>query len=83
MQLPQLIAARGSEFLLFALTPPRVTVTSERAQEIAEVTRARLAELALDGLILYDIDDESDRNPQERPFRSCRRSIRPASGSSI
>ena len=22
----------------------------------------------LDGLVLYDIDDESDRNPEERPF---------------
>jgi hypothetical protein len=29
---------------------------------------ARLGPLDLDGLILYDIDDESDRNPQERPF---------------
>jgi hypothetical protein len=24
--------------------------------------------LAIDGLVLYDIDDESDRNPDERPF---------------
>jgi hypothetical protein len=62
------IAARGSEFLLFALTPPRDTVSPERAQEIADKTRGRLAPLGLDGLVLYDIDDESDRNPQERPF---------------
>lgn len=62
------IAARGSEFLLFALTPPRLTVSPERAQEIADVTRKRLASLPLDGLVLYDIDDESDRNPGERPF---------------
>ncbi len=32
------------------------------------MTRKRLAPLDLDGLVLYDIDDESDRNPQERPF---------------
>ena len=68
MHLARGIAARGSEFLLFALTPPRITVSSERAQQIAEVTRQRLAGLNLDGLVLYDIDDESDRNPQERPF---------------
>lgn len=68
MDLAQRIAARGSEFLLFALTPPRTTVTRERAQEIADVTRKRLGAVALDGLVLYDIDDESDRNPQERPF---------------
>src|SRR6476646_8404988 len=68
MDLARRIAARGSEFLLFALTPPRITVTRERAQEIADVTQKRLTPLGLDGLILYDIDDESDRNPQERPF---------------
>src|SRR6476620_12554584 len=68
MDLAQRIAARGSEFLLFAVTPPRITVTRERAQVIADVTQKRLTPLGLDGLILYDIDDESDRNPQERPF---------------
>ena len=68
MDLARRIAARGSEFLFFALTPPRTTVSSERAQQIADVTRRRLAGLQLDGLVLYDIDDESDRNPQERPF---------------
>jgi hypothetical protein len=24
--------------------------------------------VGIDGLVLYDIDDESDRNPNERPF---------------
>ncbi|MEO9323915.1 methylenetetrahydrofolate reductase [Nocardioides sp. C4-1] len=66
--LVQRIGSRGSEFLLFALTPPRTTVAPERAREIAEVTQQRLVPLDLDGLVLYDIDDESDRNPAERPF---------------
>jgi hypothetical protein len=56
------------EFLLFALTPPRLATDRERAQEIADVTLARLRPLGLDGLILYDIDDEAERNPAERPF---------------
>lgn len=68
MDLVDRIAARGSEFLLFALTPPRITVTREQAQEIADKTQERLAPLGLDGLVLYDIDDESDRNPDQRPF---------------
>lgn len=68
MDLAGRIAARGSEFLLFALTPPRLTVTPERAQEIADVTQKRLTPLGLDGLVVYDIDDESDRNPTDRPF---------------
>jgi hypothetical protein len=62
------IADRAGEFLLFAVTPPRLTTTSEEAAEIARVTLERLRSLAIDGLVLYDIDDESDRNPEERPF---------------
>ncbi|MGN0062987.1 MAG: methylenetetrahydrofolate reductase, partial [Nocardioides sp.] len=54
--------------LLFSITPPRASTTYEDAQRIAEVTLERLRPLELDALILYDIDDESDRNPAERPF---------------
>jgi hypothetical protein len=62
------IDAGEGEFLLFALTPPRHDTDPERAQEIADATVARLRPLSLDGLILYDIDDETERNPAERPF---------------
>jgi hypothetical protein len=62
------IAASSGEFLLFALTPPRSTSAGDRAQEIADVTLARLRHLDLDGLVLYDIADEAARNPAERPF---------------
>lgn len=63
----RIIEGQG-EFLLFALTPPRQTASPKQAQEIAEITATRLQPLGVDGLILYDIDDESDRNPDERPF---------------
>jgi len=53
---------------VFALTPPRHDTERERAREIADATVARLRPLGLDGLILYDIDDETERNPAERPF---------------
>jgi hypothetical protein len=68
VNLQQSIAAGSGEFLLFAVTPPRLTTNAEEAAEIARVTLERLRSLALDGLVLYDIDDESDRNPDERPF---------------
>ena len=68
MDLRRRITSLRGEFLLFALTPPRLSTTSARAQEIADVTVERLAPLDVDGLILYDIDDEADRNPAERPF---------------
>jgi hypothetical protein len=68
VDLPRRIVSRQGEFLLFALTPPRLSTSAEQAQEIADVTLERLGPLGVDGLILYDIDDESDRNPGERPF---------------
>jgi hypothetical protein len=68
VDLRERIAGRGSEFLLFAVTPPRAAASLPRAQEVADVTLERLTALDLDGLVLYDIDDESDRNPEERPF---------------
>ncbi|HEY3872193.1 MAG TPA: 5,10-methylenetetrahydrofolate reductase [Actinocrinis sp.] len=59
-------AERG--VLLFGITPPRLSTPVERVREIAAATLARLDVLDVDGLALYDIDDESDRNPAERPF---------------
>ncbi|WIM97758.1 5,10-methylenetetrahydrofolate reductase [Actinoplanes oblitus] len=67
-RLPQLLAETRSGVLLFSVTPPKRSTAEERIKEIAEVTLERIGGLDLDGLILYDIDDESDRNPEERPF---------------
>lgn len=55
-------------FVLFAITPPRQSTPAERLPVIAQATIERLKHLELDGLVLYDIDDESDRNPHQRPF---------------
>jgi hypothetical protein len=66
------IAARlrlgQGDFVLFAVTPPMQSTPADRLPEIARATVERLEHLDLDGLILYDIDDESSRNPDERPF---------------
>ena len=68
VDLQRRIVERQGEFLLFAVTPPRRATSPEKSQEIADVTVKRLQALDLDGLVLYDIDDESDRNTEERPF---------------
>jgi hypothetical protein len=68
MPLRAMLAEARSGALLFGITPPRLSASAERMWEIATVTVARLASLDVDGLALYDIDDESDRNPAERPF---------------
>ena len=66
--LQTMLAEAQSGMLLYGITPPRRSATPEKIREVAEVTLGRLAPLDLDGLILYDIDDEADRNPDERPF---------------
>ena len=68
MDLIRRVTSNTGGFLLFALTPPRLATPVDRVQEIADATVARLQPLNLDGLILYDIDDEAARNPTQRPF---------------
>ncbi|MGB9376436.1 MAG: 5,10-methylenetetrahydrofolate reductase, partial [Mycobacteriales bacterium] len=68
MDLVRRIRDGESGFLIFAVTPPRLATTPDQAQQIADATTARLANIDLDGLILYDIDDETPRNPRQRPF---------------
>ena len=63
-----LVADAAGGVLLFGITPPRLSTPPERIREITAATLARLDFLDVDGLALYDIDDESDRNPEERPF---------------
>jgi hypothetical protein len=68
MDLIDRVRGGAGGFLLFALTPPRLATGADRVQEIADATIARLSALDVDGLILYDIDDEKARNPAERPY---------------
>lgn len=62
------IARRDTGLLLFGMTPPRGSSSYEERQRIADVTLARLKTLNIDGLVLYDIADETDRTAHERPF---------------
>ncbi|WP_433376506.1 methylenetetrahydrofolate reductase [Actinoplanes sp. CA-142083] len=66
--LQTMLSDAQSGVLLFGITPPRKNTSPERVKEITEVTLQRLSRLDLDGLILYDITDESDRIAADRPF---------------
>lgn len=63
-----MLADARSGILLVGITPPRQSASQSEVEQIARITLSRLESLDLDGLVLYDIDDESDRNPAERPF---------------
>lgn len=62
------IKDRKSGVLLYGITPPKVTTPQEKVQEIAEKTLQRLHGLDIDALIVYDVQDESERTQEERPF---------------
>jgi len=68
MHLLERLGDPAAELLMFALTPPRLSSSTEDVARIAHQTRERVADLGLDAVILYDIDEEADRNAGERPF---------------
>lgn len=49
-------------------TPPREGVTLEKVEEVANKLVARFDKIDYDGLIVYDIQDESSRTDVKRPF---------------
>lgn len=54
--------------LLYGTTPPRPGTAPEAVAAAADKLSARLAGLPLDGLVIYDIQDETGRTSQPRPF---------------
>lgn len=62
------IKNRESNIMVYGITPPKSSTDSEKTAEISAKQVARLKDLNLDGLILYDIQDEASRTSVERPF---------------
>jgi hypothetical protein len=62
------IKSKASGLLLYGITPPKEQTAPEKVAEIAEKTMSRLQGLDIDALIVYDVQDESARTSEERPF---------------
>ncbi|GAB3341475.1 hypothetical protein GCM10027299_55720 [Larkinella ripae] len=62
------IKSGESGVLLYGITPPKVGTAPERVAEIAQKTLERLSLLDIDALVVYDVQDESARTQEERPF---------------
>src|SRR5437867_402552 len=54
--------------LLYGTTPPRLGTPDEQVRAAAGKLAARLAALPLDGVVVYDIQDETGRTQLPRPF---------------
>ncbi len=64
----QLLSDRRSGLILYGLTPPKAKNTNASIHKISERRKERLASVNVDGVVLYDIQDESSRTDDNRPF---------------
>ncbi|MEH0156271.1 hypothetical protein V6R21_19125 [Limibacter armeniacum] len=62
------ILNREAGLLFYGITPPKLNNDPEKFKEIAAKQMDRLRGKPIDGLILYDIQDESSRTDMPRPF---------------
>lgn len=61
-----------SGIVLYGLTPPKISLSSDEAKEIALRQLSRLDGIKIDGLVIYDLQDESNRNSSNRTFEFVR-----------
>jgi 5,10-methylenetetrahydrofolate reductase len=58
----------ASAVLLYGTTPPRAGTLESAVHHAADKLAARLAPLPIDGVVVYDIQDETGRSGAARPF---------------
>ena len=64
----ELLAKSQSNILLYGLTPPKITHSEDEIIQIAARQLERLKSLPIDGIVMYDLQDETQRTQDERPF---------------
>ena len=62
------IRKKQSGVLLYGITPPKAHTSPEKVSAMAERSLNILCSLDIDALVVYDVQDESARTSEERPF---------------
>lgn len=62
------VRAKKSGIFLYGITPPKANCSFDKAIEISQKVISRIQHLEIDGLVIYDLQDEAIRNENERPF---------------
>ena len=62
------IERREAGLLTYGITPPKRSYPPDKRSRVAATQSERIRALPIDGLVVYDLQDESDRTSQERPF---------------
>lgn len=68
LSLKEKIVDTNQGVYLIGTTPPKIGTDKAQLKTIAEKLLGRLHEIEYDGVIIYDIQDESSRTNQARPF---------------
>ena len=68
MDLKSRLLDPAEKIRLYGSTPPRLGTTEDQVRSAAEKLAARIAPLPLDGVVVYDIQDETGRTQLARPF---------------
>jgi hypothetical protein len=63
-----LVEQNRGGILTYGITPPKRSYPDEKLREVADAQKARIGELPVDGLVVYDLQDESARTDAPRPF---------------
>ena len=66
--LAEKLVSRSAGICLYGFAPPKQATPSERLEAIVAQQLVRLRSLPVDGLIVYDIQDEAERISAPRPF---------------
>lgn len=62
------IKGRQSGVLIYGITPPKAKASAEKVKEAGEKVISTLHDQDIDALVVYDVQDESARTSEERPF---------------
>lgn len=62
------IKRKESGILLYGITPPKAQTPAEKLDDISRKSLDILCPLDIDALVVYDVQDESARTSEERPF---------------
>lgn len=66
--LKQKLLNKRPGIITYGMTPPKLTTSPEKIEDISRKQYERLKNTGIDGLILYDVQEEADRTNVERPF---------------
>ena len=66
--LKEKIKANKSGILLYGIVPPKANLSTSEIERISQIHKNRIENLGIDGVVIYDLQDESARTGEKRTF---------------